>query len=316
MFPIWAIILIFVASLAILAKSSAILVRSVTGLARLFRLSEYAIALLVMSFATSVSELFVGISSAFEQIPTLSLGNILGANLLNISLVIGLPALIAGNLKVESKIERRNFWFIFFLSLFPFFLGIDGVISRGDGIILLLGFISYVWLIMGEQEYFTKVYNSFDFVGVVRKTASNLFLFALGVILLLLSSGFMVWSAKQVLGAFSLEHLFFGIIFVALGTTMPELAFGIRAALSEHGSMTVGNALGSIAFNAAFILGIVSIITPIEISAFSELFNVIVAFVAIFIMFNIFLYRGENISRREGIFLILAYVAYLIFEFI
>src|SRR3989344_1034776 len=115
-------LLVFAVAFLLLARASGALVTSLTGLARLFHLSEYLVAFILMSAATSVSELFVGVTSAFDAIPQLSLGNILGANLLNLTVVIGISAFLAGGLSVESKISRKNFWLIFFLALLPFLL--------------------------------------------------------------------------------------------------------------------------------------------------------------------------------------------------
>ena len=313
--PLYLVIGIFGASFLVLARSSSILVNSLTVLARIFGISEYAIAFLLMSFATSIAELFIGISSAIGGVPELSLGNILGANLLNITVVIGIPALLAGGMKVESKLERRNFWFIFFLALFPFFLASDGLISRGDGVILLLGFISYIWLVFGEKEYFSKAYNHYSSpTGIIHDTLRSLLELFLGTAFILISSAALVWSGSELSSGLLIGGFFLGIVFVALGTTLPELAFGVRSALSQHGSMAIGNALGSVAFNAAFIVGIVSIIRPIKVAGFSELYSVFFAFIAAFVLFNFFIHKNDDISKKEALMLIMVYFVFLIFE--
>ncbi|PIR70429.1 MAG: hypothetical protein COU46_01660 [Candidatus Niyogibacteria bacterium CG10_big_fil_rev_8_21_14_0_10_42_19] len=310
------LLIIFIISFFVLARSSTLLVSSVTGFARLFGMSEYAIAFILMSFATSVSELFVGISSAVGDISSLSMGNILGANLLNITLVIAIPTLIVGRIKIESKILRHNFWYIFFLSLFPFFLGFDGIISRGDGVILLLGFISYMWMIMGEKEYFSKVYNNIPFIGLLKKTIHDIWILLLGVLLLVGASAVLVWSGTALLEVFLLDSLLFGIIFVSIGTTLPEIVFGVRSVSSQHDSMAIGNALGSIAFNASFIIGVVAIINPVRVDSLEELILVTVAFIVAFILFNILIYRGEEITRSKAVIFILIYILYVMTEFL
>lgn len=311
------IIAIFVISFLVLARSSAILVNTLTSLAKLFGMSEYAIAFLLMSFATSIAELFIGVSSAIGGVPEMSLGNILGANLLNVTIVIGIPAILAGGMRVESKLERRNFWSIFFLALFPFFLASDGLVSRGDGIVLLVGFVSYIWLIMGEREYFSKVYNNYEVkAGIFSDTVRNIGLLFLGIILIISSSAALVWSGQALIGNFLIGGFSLGIIFIALGTTLPELAFGVRSALGQHGSMAIGNALGSIAVNAAFIVGVVSIIQPIIVEDFSGLLVAFISFIVAFVMFSFFIHNNDDISKKEAIALILVYLAFLVFEFL
>lgn len=306
---------VFIVSFLVLARSGALLVNALTGLARLLRLSEYMIAFMLMSFATSISELFVGISSGIGGISEFSLGNILGANLLNLTIVIGVAVLISGRLVIESKISRSNFGFIFGLALLPVLLGIDGVISRADGAGLILMFILYMWHVAEDREYFTKIANHHPLgPEAVKGTLRDLVMFGLGIVLLLVSSAGLVWSGKSLASIFSLGILSFGVLFVALGTTLPELTFGIRASLKNHGSMAVGNSLGSIAFNSAFIVGIVSLISPIRIAQFNEFIFVMGALIVAFILFHIFVHRKTDISRKEGTLLIAVYIVFFIFE--
>ena len=152
-------LIVFIVSFFVLAKSSAYLVKSLTSLARFFRLSEYLVAFLFMSIARSIPELFVGISSAVKNIPEFSLGNVLGANLINITLMIGLVVFLGNGLRVDSKISRRNFWIISGFAFLPLLLAGDGVISRGDGGVLLLAFVFYLLRMQKEKEYFSKTIN-------------------------------------------------------------------------------------------------------------------------------------------------------------
>lgn len=308
--------IIFLASFFFLARSSTALVSALSGIARLLGISEYLVAFLLMSFATSMSELFIGITSAARGVTGLSLGNVLGANLLNITLVIGVSVLANKGIMLESKISRANFWLIFILSLFPLLLGADGVISRADGVILIVSFFIYVWHVLGEKEYFSKIVNHKP-KGIegVSRAAKSLLIFFAAVAVLLLSSAFLVWSGSKIASKTAFTLFSFGAIFVALGTTLPELAFGVRAALKQRGSMAVGNSLGSIAFNSAFIVGLVSLIRPITISGLSQFFFVAGAFIAAFILFNIFVYSRTFISRREGVLLIGVYAAFILLEF-
>lgn len=313
---IYWLLLAFAISFYFLVRSSSLLVGSLTGLARILGLSEYLVAFILMSFATSIAELFVGVSSAISGANLLSLGNILGANLVNLTLVIGAASLMRGGIEMESKISRGNFWLIFILSLFPLLLGADGIISRADGVILLLSFLVYVWHVLGEKEYFKKIVNHKS-AGLeeASKTFKDLLWFLVAVAVLLLSSSVLVWSGVRIAGIISFGLFAFGVIFISLGTTLPELAFGVRAALSRHGSMAVGNSLGSVAFNSAFIVGVVSIINPIVISGLSQFFFVFAAFAVAFLLFNFFVYKRENISSKEGVALIAVYLIFLLLEF-
>lgn len=293
------------------------LVSSLIYSARLFKLSEYAIAFILMSFGTSIPELFVGLSSALNDIPNLSLGNIFGANLINISLIIGIAALInqGKGLSIDSKISRENFWLAAFLAFLPILLISDGVISRGDGLALLASFIIYIWKILGEKEYFTKVLNKITVrEGFAAAAMRQLFNFFLAVVFLILSSALLVWSGKNIAGELTLDILAFGTIFMAIGTTLPEMAFGVRAALLNHGSMSIGNSLGSVAFNSTFILGAVSLINPIRLNAETNLALVSIFLFLAFILFNIFVYTKNIISKKEALILIALYLIFVFSE--
>jgi cation:H+ antiporter len=226
-----------------------------------------------MSFATSIPELFIGISSAIEKVPDFSFGDVLGANFINITLVIGLVAILNNGIKTESKISQKNLWFIFFIALLPILFSFDGVISRADGLILIMFFFFYLSRLLGEKEYFSKVLNGvkIDF-EIFSKVFKEMFSFVLGILILIASSALLVFSGKNIASLINMDILVFSIIFVALGTTLPELTFGIRASLLKHNEMTLGNSIGSVAFNSSFVIGIVSLIKPIEIQKVSMFF--------------------------------------------
>jgi len=310
-------ITVFLVSFALLARSGGMLVKSITHLARFFRLSEYLIAFVVMSFATSVPELFIGISSAVGGVPSMSLGNIIGANFINITLVIGLVAFFSNGIKVESKISRKNFWLIFFIAFLPILLAVDGVISRGDGAVLILSFAIYIASLAGEREYFTKVLSEIEFNSeTIGRVFKDLIGFSGGVLILLASSALLVWAGKELSSAIDIGMLSFGIIFVALGTALPELAFGVRASMLKHPKMSIGNSLGSIAFNSAFILGIVSLIKPISLQGGHGFFAAAAFLFAAFLLFNLFVYTRSSISRGESAILIFLYLFFLAFEYL
>jgi len=310
-------VVVFILAFLLLAKSSEILVRSITALARFFKVSEYVIAFIFMSMATSIPELFVGISSSINHIPEFSLGNILGANFLNITLVIGLVTFLGSGLNVGSKIKRRNFLIIFGLAFLPLLLASDGMLSRGDGLVLIMSFSFYIYILIHEKEYFTKTLNHVKrkkyFDGKIFRQFARFFI---GILLLILASSLIVWAGLRVTDSLGLSALAFGILFISLGTALPELAFGVRARFLKHGSMTVGNSLGSIAFNSTLIVGIVSLINPIKIDINTLDYLTITGFLFLgLLLFNIAVYSKSYLSRKEGLLLFLLYVIFLITEY-
>ncbi len=309
-------ITLFIISLVLMARAGGTLVRCITRMARFFRLSEFVVAFIVMSFATSVPEFFIGISSAVGGVPNLSLGNIIGANFLNVTLVIGIIAFLGKGIRVESKISHQNFLLIFFLAFLPIFLALDGIISRGDGVVLVFSFFLYIYRLVGEREYFTKIIND---VAINFKTLGGFFKsmnrFFLGVLVLVLSSALLVWTGKKLAMGINMNLLSFGVIFMALGTALPELVFGARASSLKHANMGIGNALGSIAFNSLFIVGAVSLISPIAVQNNSSFFIVAIFLFSALLLFNVFIYSRSAISRKESLVLIFLYVFFLAIEY-
>jgi len=308
-------ITIFVASFIVLSYAGSLLVRSLTRISEVLGLSEYIVAFVLMSVATSIPELFIGISSITQGIPDLSLGNVLGTNLLTLTLIIGVIAIVSNGIKVDSKISHQNFFIIFFIAFLPILLGTDGIISRGDGILLLVAFFIYVWRLLGEKEYFTKRIKDMEFsLASILGAFKNFRQFFLGIVLLIVSSFSIVWASKWIVGSMDISFLAFGILFIALGTSLPELMFGIKAAFMKHESMTLGNSLGSIAFNATFIVGITALFSPLKTDFADGMFFVSVFLFLAFLLFNMFSYSKSGISRREGVMLILLYLLFLFFE--
>jgi len=314
--------IVFIIALTALLWSGKILPQALGDISRSLRLSEFVTAFLLVSFATSIPELFVGISAALQGVPDLSIASIIGSNIANITIVIGLSILIAGKASVEGKISSQNYWLISVIAFLPLMLLIDGMLSRIDGIILLVAFALYIRKLFHDKEHFRKVIGGGDaeeappgatsLVEVMRAFGR----FLIGMSFLLVSSFALVWSSKLiVVEYFGADFVLFGIIFIALGTSLPELAFGVRAALDGHSPAMLGNAFGSVAFNAAGIIGLIALIKPIEVDFTRDYLIASFFLLAAFTLFHFFAYTQKRLSRREGFFLVLLYVGFLFVMF-
>lgn len=310
-------ILIFLISFFVLVRSAAYLVTGLTRLAKILGISEFLLAFILMSAATSMSELFVGISSASQNTPLLSFGNILGANFINIVLILGIVAVISNGFEIKKKMERKNFWLVFGLALLPIFLALDGSLSRIDGIILLASFFLYISRLLKEKIYFSEIFNN---ISINNKTAGEFLkeftMVILGLILLIASSGFVVYAGKSIAEAFNFGIFVFGLIFISLGTTLPELVFGLKAASLKHPDLAVGNSLGSIAFNSSFILGLVSFINPFQIALTKDLILISIFLIFALILFHIFIYTKGRLTAKQGYIFLFIYLFFLAVKFI
>jgi len=309
---IWSYILIFILASLVLVRSGTMAIQSLSRIARYLKWSEFVVAFMLMAFVSSLPELFIGISSAIHRVPQISFGNIIGANVINLTLAVGLAALFLGGLQVERKIVKRDAVYTAAVALLPLVLIFDGVLSRIDGIILLFIFAIYLVWLFSQKERFSRVYNNQapDF----RRFIKDIFFFFSSIGLLLLSAEFVINSAVSLAEELNISPVVIGILLIGAGTALPETYFSVRAALCGKKEMILGNLMGAVIITSLFVLGIVALISPIEIHDFSPYFiaRIFLFFAALF--FFIFIHTGEKITKKEALFLLLIYLAFVTIE--
>ncbi len=301
----------FIASVVLLALSAALCVRSLSIISRFLRFSEFIVGFVIMGVATSLPELFVGINSALEGIPSLSLGNAVGSVIVNITLIAGIVTLFARRIDTRKKVIRKDALKLVLFALVPVLLMFIGNgIGRIDGAILL-GLFSYhaYTIYKTRREYSAGVENH-----ISRGTGiGNAFLLVISLVLLFYSASKTVEYGGLLSGELGLPEIFIGLFFIALGTSLPELMFGIIAAKSGHSIMSLGDLLGASIINMTLVIGITALITPITAVRMLFLTSAVFMILATFI-FSTFLESGGSIDWKEGIALILLYVFFLIVE--
>jgi len=312
----WFYIFIFITSCALLFFSSNWLVGGLMKIARFLGWREFVVAFFIMAFAGSVPNLFVGIFSAFNKIPQLSFGDIVGGNLLDLTIVVALAALIAKSLPAESRMVQTTSLFTIVVAILPLLLILDGVLGRGDGILLILCFFFYIFWLFSKKERFTKIYEEGE-VKVVKEFKvfiKNLGKVILGVLCLLIAAEGIVESARFFAGNLNLPIALVGILIVSFGNAIPEAYFAIASARKGQTWMILGDLMGSVIVPATLVLGIVALIRPIEITDFSP-FAVGRFFLIISAIFFLFFVRTDRrITKKEALFLLGIYVLFVIVE--
>jgi len=285
-------------------------------IARFLGWREFVVAFFVMAFAGSVPNLFVGISSALHKIPQLSFGDIIGGNLIDLTLAVALAALIAKGLSAESKMVQTSSIFTIVVAIQPLLLILDGTLGRMDAIILILTFFVYIFWLFSKKERFTKTYEE-DQTPIVKKFKvfiKDLGKVILGISLLLLAAEGMVRSAFFFAESLNLSIALIGILIVGLGNALPEIYFAIASARKGQTWMILGNLMGSIIVPATLVLGIVALICPIKVPDFSPFaigrFFLIIS--AIFFLF--FVRTGRKITKKEALFLLGIYITFVLVE--
>lgn len=312
----WLYILVFIASCFLLVRSGGWLVRSLIRIAKYLQITEFVVAFILMAFATTVPEFFVGVMSAFHHRPELSFGNIIGSNIINLTLAVGIGVLIAKGLKCEGAVIRRSSIYTAIIALLPILLMLDGSVSRVDGVVLLLALVFYLKQLFYQKERFTKVFsNAFNRKSDhFRLFLKDLGMFFAGLFVLLLSAEGIVWSALFFAQAIGLPLVMIGALIVALGTNLPEITFGVRAIAMGHKDMVLGNLLGAVVANSTLVLGVTVLISPLEIVSFSPYLIGIIFIIIATLFFTLFSRTGQEINKKEAIFLLAIYFAFVAFE--
>lgn len=308
-------LIVFVISFFVLVYASSRLVSSLAHIAKFLGWKEFVVAFFTMALAGAIPNFSVGISSALHKIPELSFGDIVGGNIIDLTVAVALAVLISkGGLKLSSRAVQGSAIFTLLIAVLPLLLVYDGEITRIDGIVLILAFVIYVVWLFSKKERFSKNYNHVSETIGLRSILKKLATLLVAVFLLLLAAEGIVRSATFFSTSFNLPLALIGILVVALGNALPEIFFSIQAARRNEGWMIIGNLMGSVIIPASLVLGIVSLVHPIKIVDFSPF--VIGRFFLILatVFFLIFLRTDRKITRREAIFLLFIYLSFVLTE--
>ena len=312
-----------VVGLVLLVFAADYLVKGAANIAGTLGISPLIVGLTVVSFGTSAPELAVSVVSAFKGQADLAVGNVVGSNIFNVLVVLGVSALIIP-LVVHQQLIRFDVPVMIFLSLLLYGISYDGGISRLDGIILFsLGVVYLLFLLRqskGENNAAVLAEYEDEYGGKKEdpKWFRNIAFIVLGVAGLVLGSELLVRGAVKIAGFFGVSELIIGLTIVSVGTSLPEVATSVVAAMKGEKDIAVGNVVGSNIFNIVLVLGLSSIVAPsgIAVSGHAVTFDMVFMVCVALATLPIFFY-GYKVGRVAGFFFLLfylIYVGYLILE--
>ncbi len=305
-------IILFLVGVLILCLGAEWLVRGSARMAKLLGISPLIIGLTVIGFGTSAPELVVSMSAAIKKVDDIALGNIIGSNIANIGLVLGLSALISP-LKVKPDILKRELPIMILVSAVMYLMSLDLQISFIEGAILFAGII----LFNGLSYYFAKRESGANKVRSPESIGTRkrqILLITVGLVGIIGGAQLMVRSAIFIAKEFGISELVIGLTLVALGTSLPELAVSSVAAYRKEPEISIGDVIGSNIFNILMVIGIVAMISPLKVS--SETLKLEFPVLLIFGIALVPLMRtGWVISRIEGAILIAGYLSFVIYLF-
>ncbi|MEM4255166.1 MAG: sodium:calcium antiporter [Candidatus Norongarragalinales archaeon] len=292
---------VLLVSAIVLAKASDVIVENSVVLARFLNVSELAIGFLLVSVATSLPELSIAITSVLEKAPGVSAGNVLGANVTDITLVLGAAAFVSA-----IKLSRNDAWkstnILALAALAPFLLiFFPGLLST---FVLFAAFTAYTFISIKQRSHHPEA-------KVSRQNATfALFFFSIGVAFLLVSADFVVKSAVSLASILGFSSTIIGATIISIGTTLPELSVSLQSANKNNSSLALGNAIGSTLVNSTLVLGIASLSPLFSLNlSFSTLAVLFLAVAAI----TSSLLHSQSISRTKGFALLGLFILFLAF---
>ena len=307
---------LFVLGLVSLVAGAECLVRGASRLAAALGVSPLVIGLTVVAFGTSTPELAVSVQAAWSAEGDLSLGNVIGSNVFNVLFILGISAVITP-LAVAHQLLRLDVPVMIAVSVLTLLLGLDGAIGRLDGALFVTGMLVYTgWLIRTSRRE-TAADAAVSSSTATRKAGSTRRLLAdiasilIGLALLVLGSRWLVQGAVAAATALGVSQLVIGLTVVAAGTSLPEVAASVAAAVRGERDIAVGNVVGSNIFNILLVLGLSSLVTPdgVRVSPAALGFDIPVMIATAVACLPVF-YTGGTISRWEGGLFLAYYVIY------
>lgn len=303
-------LLLFVTGLLVLMGGAESLVRGSSALALRLGVTPLVVGLTVVAFGTSSPELAVSIESALKGSSSIALGNVIGSNVANIGLILGITAMIRP-MHVQPSLLREQIPLMIVMSFIIWFMSMDGRIGFFDGVVLslaLTGFLVHSYRISrdgGEEDGDLPE----DAMTLKDKTWFCILLIILGLGGLIGGGMLLVNSAVEIARLFDVDEAIIGLTIVAIGTSMPELATSVVAAIRKHSDIAIGNIVGSNIFNLLAILGIASLIRPLSGAGINHTdYLVMIAFAVILLPMA---WSGRTLSRPEGTVLLLGYLGYM-----
>ena len=306
---------VLIVGFAMLIKGADLFVEGASKIAAKFKIPQIVIGLTIVAMGTSAPEAAISISAAFQDAAAISIGNVVGSNIMNILLILGVSAVIT-NLKIKPNTLKFEIPFVVFITAVLLLLGwIGGGLDKIDGVIMLVLFAAF----LGYLFYLYKKGDDSSADEVPQLTEKDkipvLILITL-IGLVVLGSGLTVASAKSIAQVIGVDDRTISLTVVAFGTSLPELITCIAASLKKKSDIAIGNIIGSNIFNILFVVGLASICSP-SVLTFGEAFiiDTIVA-IATAVLLGLLVLRKKELTKAGGIIMLVAYAGYFAYLFI
>lgn len=311
---------LLIAGLVLLVKGADLFVTGASSVARRFHIPSLIIGLTIVAFGTSAPEAAVSITSALNGQSDITMGNIIGSNMFNLLVVVGIAAWILP-FKVKETIIAKEFPFTLLGCLAVLVLTYDVLLQNGsinninrtDGLVLLMFFGIFMYYLLSVALKAVKENKTEEVMVTISMPKSVIYL-VIGIVGIVLGGDIAVDAASAIAMDWGMSEAMVGLTIIAIGTSLPELMTSVVAARKGESDIALGNVIGSNIFNIFFILGISAVITPVSVSAVVAFDALLLAVISVIAF--CFALTDRRFSKGEGAVLILFYVAYMAFVII
>lgn len=299
-------VLLLIVGFAMLVKGADWFVDGTAGIARRFGIPQLVIGLTIVAMGTSAPEAAVSITAALKDNAGITIGNVIGSNILNVLIILGISSVITA-LSIQSSTIKYEIPYMILITLVLLFMGYTGgSVSRLEGGILWILFLVYLFYLYrlaknGKEEKVTET----------KSPLSLLLSAVIGIVLIVWGSDITVDSATEIAKVVGLSERFIGLTIVALGTSLPELVTSVTAARKGNADIAIGNIVGSNVFNILFVIGTSSLITPVPFETGFLIDTTISALIGALLLISVF--RTKKLTRPWGILMLVCYAAYFIY---
>jgi cation:H+ antiporter len=301
-------IILLLFGLGVLIVGADALVRGSAQLAKHLGLSTFAIGVTVVAFGTSAPELFACVGAAIQGETDLAIGNVLGSNIANIALILGIAGLMMP-VGVHRRVRMIEIPLMVMVTIGTIVLLIDGLITRTEGGVLFLGLVAYIIYIIRTHKEDIE-HGCEDAVAKIKPVRIDLIYVVAGIAGLGVGAKVLVMGATDLAESIGIPPGVIGTTIVAFGTSVPELAATIRAAMHKQADMAVGNIVGSNVFNLLSVLGVTALVKPLSMAPTMDWHLWAMLVVAVLLMFWVLV--RPVIAKGSGLILLLVYLGYVI----
>lgn len=298
----------FLLSCIFLVKSSELAIKSISNIAKILNITEFLISFVIIGLITSLPETSVSVLSAINKVPEIGFGTLLGSNIADLSLILGMTALIGRKIKIKSKTKLHNVLYLVF-ALVPIILAYDGILSRNDGLILIVICILFLLHVFKWKHTFSQIKHHYK----EKPFLENIFIFLASILILYFSASYVIKFTQALSSDLEIPAILIALILIALGTCLPELILAIKSIKLKHPDFGLGDILGNVIIDATLILGITSLISPIHLERITVL--VTGAFLILTVVMPITMIRYRKaLTQKDGFLLILTYILFVFVE--